>query len=351
MPPVAQHVSKRNRIVSHGTDDWSPADFPLNVPRSAVGQSQSSIVRDAGYSFEASEDAVERIPESDHALTAFGGQFEHNKKRDFLQFQIRSNLVRCFDRRNEFLPNDQLQKIMTYENIYGELDQSGIPSHEIHDITSLLCQRKHSRLRIFAILCMLQSSGQITAFIREEIYDEHLPFIFTATAVYREVHQQDTRIPIALFGDTERWPPHVRDVFVRYQGQVSAPFFKLSWKVDERVLHYPLKDQVVLPFIYEEDEAKELSKKTLSVTSTDTTEKVPTLYLTGDMMQFGGTSVVRRTKIHPAHYNVSPHSVSHATADHVLRPLTHGRSATREDISQSNSSLYPTTSRGTANEL
>jgi hypothetical protein len=115
--------------------------------------------------------------------------------------------------------------------------------------------------------------------------------------------QQVNKIPIVLFEDLERWPPHVRESFGRYQGQVSAPIFQLSWRFDERVLHYPLKNQLVLPFVHEEDVIKDLTETALSVTTAHSTQKIVTLELSGDMMQrFGGTSIVRRTKIHPAHY-------------------------------------------------
>jgi hypothetical protein len=109
---------------------------------------------------------VERPSELHHASTALGTQFDPRQRRD-LQFRIRSSLVKCAESRDDyFLPNDQLQHIMTYENLRGELERLDMPSHEIPEITNFLCQRKRSSLRIFAILCMLQSFRHIVAFIR-----------------------------------------------------------------------------------------------------------------------------------------------------------------------------------------
>ncbi|KAF2823104.1 kinase-like protein, partial [Ophiobolus disseminans] len=314
--------------VSHGTDDWNPAFVALNVPSHQVSKSASSVVRDAGYSFESSESALERPPEQEQALKGLGTQFDpqtsgldHSiwgdaayQKTHFLETWLRSKIVPSAERRDlPFLPIDQLELIMTYKNISRELQQAGL-HEDIKATTTLLCQRrKKSRQRIFAILCMLQLPAQIVDFIRAGIFDEDLPFTFKNSLVYRERTSETKKVetPLSLF-EAPCWKPHVRESFERYQAQVSAPIFKLSWTKGEKVLHFLLKDQLVLPFMPVKD------------TSGDGELEI-------FLRHYGGTSTVRKVKIHPAHFNPCPKMPANTDVYLAVKELTAVKTSNKPD--------------------
>jgi hypothetical protein len=260
-----------------------------------------SVIKDAGYSLDPSDKADERPPEQNIELTGLGTQFDSNdvSRPDSansikdLEAWIRNKRVSYPERRKIFLPIDQLERCMTRNNILQELYRVNV-SGDIDTITSALCQRgKRSRQRIFAILCMLGMSAYIHEFLREEIFDTHLPFIFKNDKVYREFedsHGKQREIQIELF-QSVHWRAMLRESFEEYQGQLSAPIFKLSWLANDKVRHFPLKDQLVLPFMYIRDTSKPDE-------------------LGADIQCEGGTSVVRKVKIHPAHYNAPQNIVS-----------------------------------------
>lgn len=305
-------LPERVRIVSHGTNDWNPdfvAQLPvLSRPNPKSFGEVSSIVRDAGYSLELSDIAKDRPPEQSFDLTGLGTQFDPNNTTRSESFNDIENLNEWFrnkrvpsaERSNwMFLPIDQLERSMTRENIHRELYRAGV-REEINAITNCLCRRgKESRQRIFAILCMLEIPAQIGNFLREGIFDRDLPFTFKNDKVYREVVTKSKRVKkiIPLF-QSPTWKPIHRESFDKHQGELSAPIFKLSWAVGEKVLHFPLKDQLVLPFMRVED--------TLKIGGLGTS-----------IQRQGGTSIVRMVKIHPAHYNAPPDTVSaKTTQDH-----------------------------------
>jgi serine/threonine protein kinase len=177
---------------------------------------------------------------------------------------------------------------MTPQNVYQELQHAGV-EEDIRSVTASICRRgKESRQRVFAILCMLRLPGEIVKFIQLDIFDRDLPFTFHEDEAYRETNAGSTRPQqhLSFFG-SKPWEPHLCDSFRDYQRQVSAPVFKFSWAAGEKVLHYPLNDQMVLPFMQVQDTSKEGE-------------------LGATIRRLGGTSIVRKVKIHPAHYNTCP---------------------------------------------
>jgi hypothetical protein len=129
----------------------------------------------------------------------------------------------------------------------------------------------------------------ITQFEGEGIFDGDLPFIFEPSAVLRETGIGSERAFISLFQGPS-WQTHILECFENYQYQVAAPIFKLSWRAGEKVLHFALRDRLVLPFMHAED--------TSALGELGTT-----------IRREGGTSIVRRVKIHKAHFNASPDTV------------------------------------------
>lgn len=262
-----------------------------------MGEFQS-VVKDAGYSLDPSEKAAERPPEPVIDLTGFGAQFEPQKEPrsisaefiDDLELWIRRNRVTYPGKRHLFLPIDQLEKCMTPGNIRHELQRAG-GCHDIRGTTLLLCKRdRESRQRIFAILCMLGVSSEITGFVREGILDTDLPFAFKDDAMYWKANQQvpEHTTRIDLFQGSA-WSPLLRESFDEYQGQIAAPIFKFSWLATEKVKHFDLKSELVLPFRHIAD---------------------PKLDELVTIQCEGGTSVVHKIKIHPAHFNAPKHLVS-----------------------------------------
>ncbi|KAH7345786.1 hypothetical protein BKA66DRAFT_576905 [Pyrenochaeta sp. MPI-SDFR-AT-0127] len=294
---------ERVRIVSHGSDDWNQdVVASLKAPFQPNQSDLSSVVRDAGYSLELSDIAEDRPPEQSLDLTGLGTQFSpndvdpptpnktglKNQTPNFLENCIRSMRVPSAERRGlVFLPIDQLERIMTYENIYQELQRAKV-HHAVCSITASLCKRgKSSKQRIFAILCMLQMPAQIVEFEQAKIFDGDLPFIFRNNTVYRETCSGSERTEeVILLFQSPSWQPIHLESFEKYQGQLAAPIFKLSWAAGDKVRHFPLNDQLVLPFIHAEDTS------TFGELGTTTRRE-------------GGTSIVRRVKIHTAHYNTS----------------------------------------------
>jgi hypothetical protein len=205
-----------------------------------------------------------------------------------------------------FLPIDELEDMIDLENIITELELSECPEVDLVTIAQQVWnpradksgQGQTSRQRIFAILCLLQKASQIVSFIDEDIFDHDLPFIFQKAGptgdVYREIQQDSATVlnPIRAF-TSDVWIASVRDMFDKYQWQMLAPCFKFSYGAAEKVLHFNLKDQTIMPFIEDqvmpfiEGEAEDKTQQEFSPT----------------FIREGGFSFVRRVKIHPAHFN------------------------------------------------
>lgn len=290
MVPNERTAQNRFRIVSHGTDDWNPSSDQQLLRAQPPLQSSygdiESVVKDAGYSLDLSDKADERPPERDYELAGLGTQFEVDDESEELEMCIRR--LRVVERKNIFLPIDGLERCMTADNIRRELERAGGCPH-MEETTKALCQRgKTSMQRIFAILCMLDMSTYIFAFIQEGLLDTDLPFVFESDVVFGTASEGSTKPPkiIALFRNAV-WTARLREFFDEYQRQLTAPIFKFSWLAHEKVLHFPLNGQLVLPFVYIADTKFE-----------------------------GGTSVVRKVKIHPAHYNAPKEVVSPQTCCH-----------------------------------
>jgi hypothetical protein len=285
-----------------------------NGLRWPVDKSHGSVVYDAGFSFEPAVDIAEQPPNQTEVLQGLGTQFDPsdtildhfftkegkkvtNQDPDFISTWLRNKREEPGDREDShFIPIDQLMRVMSYANIYAELSRAGISEEELPETTVALCRRrKHSVQRIFAILCMLDSSVQIKSFMEEGVFDKHLPFAFKEGLVYRRTSQDQPGFesPIRVFQGIF-WKAHLQDAFDMYQKQVSAPFFQLSWTANETIFHYSLKDSLVLPFMRVE-------------APVDDTQNIPLAAL---LTFQGGTSIVRKVKIHSAHHTPDPEIVS-----------------------------------------
>ena len=195
--------------------------------------------------------------------------------------------------RKKFLPNDALDGIITKERVRQELGrQMSTPPKELDTLTDEIWEvmtpsasksrgKETTRRKIFAILGLMDKVKDIIDFIRDELYDSDLPFELVdgprpLLRLYGKVKEGSTnRIP--LF---DKWKPHELESFHNYQWGLMAPYFQLITEADRRVLHYNLRDGIILPFI----------------------EDVEQDTATGDRKK-GGFGDVWRVKIHPAHHN------------------------------------------------
>jgi hypothetical protein len=314
-----------------------PYTSSLGFPDNKSSEAEGSVVQDAGFSLGSPNDMADQAPEYIRPFAEFGTQLhtgneclsttsaeqDFNQRSRSLGERIRANRVPSAESRGElFMPVDQLERIMTHENVHRELYDSGLRDQELTTITETLCQRRgKSRQRIFAILCMLELPRQIVKFVDEAIFDVDLPFHFEENKMYRNSARKsnDLEVPIALFNSPD-WKPMHLDSFYLYQGQLSAPIFKFNWTMGERVYHYSLRDQLVLPFM-----SLELTSGNNELASA---------------LQHGGTSTVRKVKIHSAHYNPPPTTVSIAS-EHLLSILTTDK-ASHNDICFAVKEIHPT---------
>jgi hypothetical protein len=190
-----------------------------------------------------------------------------------------------------FLPLDQLDMLVTVPNIRRELQLSGsivdlqatalqVWSCKTLDNGSLTTRRK-----LFIILCLMEKPGDIEVFIREDIFDADLPFEFDQNqAVGRSGH------PIRLFATWRRCDV---DSFKNYQGQVTAPYFKLSNDRDPHFREYKLHPCVQLPFVAHELKSSALDNSDLE----------------SAIRREGGYSVVRKVRMHSAHHDHTKYPV------------------------------------------
>jgi hypothetical protein len=299
--PIDSLAPAMSHGVSYGANDFDH-DFvaQFHVPVPAVASSLGDLVSDAGYSLEPFDKTEVIRHEHSSDLVGLGTQFGSKDEErpnsanaiEDLEAWIRERREESAEPRKKFLPINQLERCMTRENIQRHLQQAGVGEETDHYTTALLQLGKESRQRIFAILCMIRLSAQIGEFIHAGIYDTDLPFKFKNDMLFRDTHKGSEvheRCMLAL--RPELWIPMHCDFFEDYQGQFSAPILKLSWTAAEKVLHFSLKDQFILPFMEMKDTSKDDELDT-------------------NFQREGGTSVVRKVKIHPAHYNAPLSTVS-----------------------------------------
>lgn len=194
---------------------------------------------------------------------------------------------------NEFLPIDALDRIVTENRVREEIRRFSKGPHDgldrgVQDVlgASTSSGQTTSRKKIFAVLALVDKLEAIWDFVTEGIYDIHLPFEKEraqspdgARKGPLELSRKtgtdgSTRIRIKAF---QTWNGAEVTNFERTQWNVYIPIFFLNTPKEPKVLHYPLQESIILPFI-EDDEVKQSSK-------------------------MGGFAEVWRVKFHPSHHN------------------------------------------------
>jgi hypothetical protein len=181
---------------------------------------------------------------------------------------------------------------MTQDNIYSELRGARLQEN-IDSITATLVRcGERSCQRIFAILCLIELPAEIDGFLRKGIHDTDLPFRIENNVLHRAPTKSGRLGKGILSLKPEIWRGMYCDFFDKYQGPVSPPTFKLSWEAKKKVPHSTFDDRTILPFLEMEETYKDGEPDFLA------------------NQREGGTSTVRKVKIHPAHYNASSVRVS-----------------------------------------
>lgn len=307
-------TSKRNSssgVSSLVQDNGDTQQLAENAKQGDTLQSTPFDVAHAGAGFDEDTHSIKSclsIPEELSATPKFprgskDGTESAEKHHDYLQKAIVAARVQSQSLEKDphpFLPLDSMTKIMTVPNIEKELRKYNIDrtkydlervAQEVMAVKAHLrkrgSRRKTCRRRIFSILAMMKKSDTIIGALEEGIYDDDLPFKFVLketndmyTAFQRERGGNKPKVIQFL----ESWELAAQEMFMTYQWQMKAPYFELSWKPGERVYHYRLEPQDVVPFVE---------------------ETVKNSSLDGSIIYSGGTSTVHRVKIHKAHYNCS----------------------------------------------
>ncbi|ORY00554.1 kinase-like domain-containing protein [Clohesyomyces aquaticus] len=294
------------RTVSPGPNDWHPEGLDsllLYAPHKKNSSSgPSSLIQDGGDGTQLSENPEIRngvlyAPNDfyDQAGSQFSRDDTENLKSSIselsLQYRISKARIQSLDKDRRFLPLDSLGNLVTPESIQDELRSCGL--REFGDLRSIAEEvlkitpdtkpkDRTTRRKIFAILVMMRKAAAIIDVMAEGIYDDDLPFQIDSSpeiAVYRRKREGKALEKILFFDD---WEIDQRDSFNTYQWQMTSPYFKLSWKLGKQVFHHALEPQAILPFV------EETHKESNSGNSTEFS---------------GGTSTVRKLKIHRAHHN------------------------------------------------
>lgn len=211
-----------------------------------------------------------------------------------LELQIRKSLLPPSSR-EQFLPNNELDRIVTFDTVSTELlsvlgcEKS---QHDLKKISQQICNQfkcpessSTSRRKIFATLVCINKAACILDFIDENLYDCHLPFIFPDSHqqeiyVYRSVKNKDAA-RVDCFS-RKGWSIMDCENFANYQWRFLAPYLEMiSDGKRRRPRHYKFDDGQVLPFV--EDSSKE--------------------HVGEPSMFSGGYSDVWRVRIHSAHHS------------------------------------------------
>lgn len=199
-----------------------------------------------------------------------------------------------------FIPIDKVEALLAEENVKRELSRCEIKlsGQTLEEILDEVCIRskvdefdskstyvyRGSRRRVFAILVLIGKSADIQTIIHEGVRDSDLPLV--------KVTGQLGRIGLArgiegeLLSGLNHWPPKAVEEFLNHQFEVISPYFAMpTSREPSRVLHYPLEEQVILPWV--KDESGTSSGPDIS----------------------GGFGKVWEVKIHPAHHNFNDKSV------------------------------------------
>lgn len=314
--PSPQESPRNSNILASWNDNLQPDIRDLGISHPKSQTSSHSIVTDFGYPKYIADNRrstpdLSTIQQASWVPSTGGNftdatiilepsvGFEHENLGD----SIRAALVVTPSRhRQEFLPNDALDRIVTRQRIRYELSnhQVCLPE-ELDQLTDRVWEitthfsslekqpRQTTRRRLFGVLGLMDKIEAIVDFINENLYDSDLPFIL-AEGPRRGLRQFELKggeEPIQLFS---KWETFRIEYFNSCQWRFTVPYFRLEEK--GRPKHYLLEKETILPFVKDEE----------------LDAHVPGVL--GDFW---------RVEIHPAHHNLCEDSVRFLFS----KPYTH----------------------------
>jgi hypothetical protein len=204
---------------------------------------ESIVINDWGDSLRINQ---QHRPESDFRDTLRDGAID-------LQSRLAAARVSNFNGQ-KFIPIDQIEALMTEENVQQELSKHKRKLSEDmeKEILHAVCTRSSmskptkdtsikapnsSRRRIFAILVLLDKAEEIARFMRADIADSDLPFAKVGSSQLARRGRQ-------LLSGFDDWTPETTDSLLHYQTEVTVPYFSISPKAS----HYSLENSIILPF-------------------------------------------------------------------------------------------------------
>lgn len=171
------------------------------------------------------------------------------------------------DKQNELTSREKVLEVMVTAtkslsniNIQHVVDQIYQP-RKTEDPVAKGEKRVTSRRKLFAILVMINKPKEILSFIKEDIWDDNLPF------------QRDQVLKIEAF-ENNTWKRFEVEAFYAYQWYFLSPVLELN---SPKLIHYRFTERIPLPFISEITDINNSSG--------------------------GGFGDVRKVQIHPAHYD------------------------------------------------
>ncbi|RYP52679.1 hypothetical protein DL768_002235 [Monosporascus sp. mg162] len=206
-----------------------------------------------------------------------------------------------------FIPFDALDRIITPERVEQELrNRAGVPEGELDKYTAEVwgastkkskVRRVMTRRKIFAILVLLGKTAAILDFVKPGLHDSILPLELIDSEpgkprlAMKTTDGEKTHLNFCL-----GWDTFYHESFFRYQWWFNAPWFQLRTEPQQKLKHYELEYNVVLPEI-------------------DTKRSQ-------DSARQGGFGDVYKVVFHPAHHNMSnPSSHDHDDPQFAVKKL------------------------------
>lgn len=222
---------------------------------------------------------------------------ERRSAKKTLQEHLFQALVPTHQGKKEFFPKNILSSLITEQcvrdELSKELDADAHSKKQIAGYAKKICEKTEFEddgmkkikcfRKIFVILVLIEKTPAIIKFLEKDVNDSDLPLEKIERP--HEKGSYDLRLSrkptkrLKCF--SKKWNQlHIRN-FEAYQWTTLSPFFYRGGHKD--VKHYPLQDQVILPFI--------------SASRRDRTS-------IGQTLEFeGGFGRVFKVDIHPDHHN------------------------------------------------
>jgi hypothetical protein len=188
-----------------------------------------------------------------------------------------------------FVPSNDITLIVDTQSVFSELKELDLDDNQdLMGVAHQVCSEhdskdasdgkttKTTRQRIFAILVLMEETKSIFDVIREGLYDWNLPLsLVTKTPGHhylaRRIHD-GSLVPVNF---SRNWPHYKHGVFANSQWQLWSPCFELRTYTGDKINHYWLEPQSILPII--EMDGKEVH---------------------------GGFSTISKIRLHAAHWNM-----------------------------------------------